>query len=85
MFDDPWIIDFLGVGQFYKNTLPIDEFDDIFKMGADEAAKVLRNIPDGQKQSIAYRARQLISENAIDSMKLIAVLEKELGVDLIEH
>lgn len=85
MFDDPWVIDFLGVGQFYKNTLPIDEFDDVFKMSADEAAKILHNIPEGQKRSVAYRARQLISENAIDSMKLIAVLEKELGVDLIEH
>lgn len=85
MFDDPWVIDFLGVGQFYKHTLPIDRFDDIFQMDADEAAKVLSTIPEGQKRSIAYRARQLISENAIDSMKLIAVLEKELGVDLIEH
>ena len=54
-------------------------------MDAGEAAKVLKKIPDGQKRSIAYRARQLISENAIDSMKLIDVLEKELGVDLIEH
>lgn len=85
MFDDPWVIDFLGVGQFYKNTLPIEEFDSIFEMDAAEAAKVLHGIPDGQKRSIAYRARQLISENAIDSMKLVSVLEKELGVDLIEH
>ena len=85
MFDDPWVIDFLGVGQFYKNTIPIDKFDDIFSMDAKDAAKVLHDIPEGQKRSIAYRARQLISENAIDSMKLIAVLEKELGVDLIEH
>lgn len=85
MFDDPWVIDFLGVGQFYKNTLPIDNFDDVFKMDADEAVKVLRDIPDGQKRSVAYRARQLISENAIDSMNLIKALEKELGIDLIEH
>lgn len=85
MFDDPWVIDFLGVRQYYKNTIPIDEFDSIFDMDASEAAKVLKKIPDGQKRSIAYRARQLISENAIDSMKLIDVLEKELGVDLIEH
>lgn len=85
MFDDPWIIDYLGVGQYYKNTVPIDEFDEIFSMDAKEAAKVLRNVPDGQKRSIAYRARQLISESAIDSLNLISVLEKELGVELIEH
>lgn len=85
MFDDPWIIDFLGVGQFYKNTIPIAEFDNIFEMDAAEAAKVLKKIPEGQKRSIAYRARQLIEENAIDSMKLVSVLEKELGVDLVEH
>lgn len=85
MFDDPWVIDFLGVGQYYKNTIPIDKFDDIFQMDASEAAKVLSKIPEGQKRSVAYRARQLIAENAIDSMKLINALEKELGVDLIEH
>jgi len=84
MFDDPWVIDFLGVGQFYKNTVPINEFDDLFHKDADEVAKILRKMPDGQKRSIAYRAKQLISENAIDSLKLVSVLEKELGVDLVE-
>lgn len=85
MFDDPWIIDFLGVGQFYKNTLPIDDFDSIFEMSAAEAEKVLKKMPEGQKRSVAYRARQLIADGVIDSMKLVSVLEKELGVDLVEH
>ena len=31
MFDEDWIIDYLGMRQYYKDALPIDHFDDIFK------------------------------------------------------
>lgn len=85
MFDDPWVIDFLGVREYYKNTIPIGEFDDICFKDAKELEAILHNMPDGQKRSVAYRARQLISDGAIDSLKAVAVLEKELGVELIEH
>ena len=85
MFDDPWVIEYLGVRQYYKNTVPIDDFDDIFQKDPKELAKLLKNVPDGQKRSIAYRARQLIEEDAIDSLNTVKILEKELGVDLIEH
>ena len=85
MFDDPWVIDFLGVKEYYKNTIPLDEFDDICFKDAKELEAILHDMPDGQKRSVAYRARQLISDGAIDSLKAVAVLEKELGVELIEH
>lgn len=85
MFDEPWIIDYLGVGQFYKNALRIDEFDELFELSPDEIIKRLDGVSDGQKRAIGYRARMLIAEDGIDSNKVIAALEKALGTQLVDR
>lgn len=84
MFDDEWIPEYLGVAQFYKNAVSIDRFDDLFNKSADEVEKAVSDMSNGQKRSVAYRARTLINEGAIDSRKVIAALEKSLGTKLIE-
>lgn len=84
MFDEDWIIDYLGVGQYYKHALRMDEFDTVFKKTPDEIEHIVRDLSKGQKNAIAYRARTLISEGVIDSRKVIAALERALGTSLIE-
>lgn len=84
MFNDEWVIDFLGVRQFYKHAINIDEFDKIFENEPDKLKKILNDLSDGQKQSVAYRARTMIEEGKIDSLKTISVLEDTLGIELIE-
>lgn len=84
MFDEDWIIDFLGVRQYYKNAIPLDKFDEIFKKTPAEIKKSLSAMSSGQKKSIAYRASELITSGDIDSRKTIAALEDALGVELIE-
>lgn len=83
--DDKWVIDYLGVGQYYRFSLGIDGFDDLFSKKPAEIEKILSKLPSGQKKSVAYRAMQLIRDGEIDSLKVIAALEKSLGVELIEH
>lgn len=85
MFDDPWIVDYIGMSNYYKFAISISDFDKLFEKSADEIEKTISKLSDGQKKSIAYRARQLISEGSIDSNKVIAALERSLGVDLIER
>ena len=86
MFDDEfdWVIDYLGVRAFYKHSIGIDNFDDLFTKKPAEIEKIVKDLTDGQKHSVSYRARQLIAEDAIDSRKVIEALEKSLDVDLIE-
>lgn len=86
MFDEEnaWVIDYLGLSQYYKNAITLDEFDDLFAKSADEIAKVVAKLSVGQKKSVAYRARQLVLNGEIDSRKAITTLEKSLGVELIE-
>ena len=72
MFDEPWIV-------------AISDFDKLFEKPIAEIERAVSKLSDGQKKSIAYRAKQLIASGGIDSNKTIATLEKCLGVELVEH
>lgn len=86
MFDDDykWVIDFLGLGKYYKGAVDVDHFDDLFELPADELKARLDVMSNGQKSTVMYRAMQLIQDSKIDSLKTIHVLEDALGVELIE-
>lgn len=85
MFDEDWIVDYLGLRQYYKHSIKIEDFDNIFKLNPSEIKKTISNLSDGQKKSVAYRAKVLIAEGGIDSNKAIAALEDSLGVELVER
>ena len=87
MFNDEysWVIDYLGVGAFYKNALSVDNFDDLFEKKPEEIAAIVKKLSKGQKSMVAYRARQLLSEDKIDSRRVIDALEKALDVELVER
>lgn len=85
MFDEEWIVDYLGMRQYYRFAIPIQDFDKLFEKPVSEIEKVVSNLSDGQRKSVAYRAKQLIADGSIDSNKLIAALEKFLGTELVER
>ena len=85
MFNDSWVVDYLGVRQYYKNAITIDEFDSLFSLPASELKKALLEMTDGQKKSVAYRATELITDKKIDSISTIDTLEEVLNVELIER
>lgn len=85
MIDDPEVIAFLGLERFYKHSLTYDHFDDLFSYAPDDIEKRVALLPAGQKKTVVYRAKQLIGEGKIDSIKVITALEKSLGVELIER
>lgn len=87
LFDDEyqWVIDWLGVRNYYRNALREDEFDEVFVKTPDEIREIVGKLSDGQKASLGYRARQLIADGEIDSNKAIAALEESLGTQLVER
>ena len=85
MIDDPEIIDYLGMSQYYKSALSIDEFDALFTKSAGEVRETVSKLSAGQKKSVAYRARQLIERGEINSNKVISTLEECLGIELVER
>lgn len=85
MFDEDWVIDYLGMRQYYKNSLNIQDFDQLFKKPVGEIEDIISKLSGGQRKSVAYRAKQLIAEEEIDSNRVINTLEKCLGVELVER
>lgn len=85
LFDDPEVIRYLGVERFYASALSFDEFDELFTKTSDEIKVRIAAIPDGQKQSLIYKAKQMIADGEIDSIKMVDALEESLGVELIER
>jgi len=87
MFDeeDAWVLDYLGVSQYYKTALPIEDFDDIFNQTAANFKKQFEALSPGQKRSVGYRASQLVAEGTLDSLSIISAIEEALGIELIEH
>ena len=85
MFDEDWIVDYLGVQRFYRNAVRIEDFDEIFQKDAKTISEIISDMSDGQKKSVAYRARVLIADGAVDSNKAITALEESLGVELVER
>lgn len=85
LFDDPEVIDYLGVSAYYKNALTYDEFDELFDLSIDDMVARIKNLSAGQRKSVVYRAAQMIDSGAIDSRKKIDALEKALGIELVER
>ena len=85
MFDEDWVIDYLGMRQYYKNSLNIQDLDQLFKKPVGEIEDIISKLSEGQRKSVAYRAKQLIAEEEIDSNRVINTLEKCLGVELVER
>lgn len=85
MFDEDWVVDYLGLKHFYRHAVKIEDFDKIFKMAPNEIKKVVAGLSEGQKKSVAYRAKVLITNGEIDSNNAIKALEESLGVELIER
>jgi hypothetical protein len=85
MFDDPEVIDYLGMKQYYKFALTIDQFDELFTKTPAEIKSIVSKLSRGQKNSVAYRAKELIAAGEIDSNKAISALEESLGRTLVER
>lgn len=85
LFDDPEIIEWLGMSQYYKHALNTESFKELFASTPEEIKKTVAKLSDGQKKSAAFRAKQLIQNGEIDSIKVINALEESLCVDLIER
>lgn len=84
LIDDPEVLEYLGVTQYYKYALKFANFDDLFSKTPEEIMDVVPKLSKGQQKSVAYRAKQLIADGEIDSIKVITALEECLSIDLIE-
>ena len=50
----------------------------------EQITDIVSKLSDGQKKSLAYLAKNMMRDGAIDSNKKIAALEDSLGITLVE-
>ena len=79
-----WVIDYLGLNKYYENAIKLNDFDTLFTKPIKEIEKIITGLSTGQKKSVTYKAKQLVINGKIDSLKTIETLEKLLGTELIE-
>ena len=85
LFDDPDIIEYLHMEEFYKNTLSIDGIEDLFVIPIDEAVSKIEKLTDGQKKTVMYTAMEKIDNKQLGDLNRIHAFEKALGVPLMEY
>lgn len=85
MFDEQWVVDYLGMGKYYEYAIRVEDFDEVFEKSPEEIAEIVANMTKGQQKSMAYRARALIASGDIDSNKVITALEESLHTQLVER
>lgn len=85
LIDDPNVLDCLGVSQFYRYASRNFGFEKLFDKTPAEIKADVAEMNSEQKRSVSYRARQLIKEGTLDSIKKITALEEALGVELVER
>lgn len=80
-----WVVDYLGVRQYYKGAIGIDDFDKVFTKSPDEIKEIIGSMSRGQRTTLKHRAVELAKSGQIDSLRTISALEEALGVELIER
>lgn len=85
LIDDPEVLEYLGVAQYYKFALDFKSFDELFEKTPNEIKNIIALLSNGQKKSVAYRAKELIASGVIDSIKVINALEEGLSIELIDR
>lgn len=84
MIEEYGVLTSLGVDNYYKNIPTPDKFDEIFELSTSELQSKVGAMSRGMKNSIALRARELITLGELDSRKTIQTLEAVLGVELTD-
>lgn len=85
IIDDTEVLAYLGVENYYKYALNTETFDELFTASPEKIKETISHLSDGQKKSVIYRAKRMIADKTIDSIKVINALEESLDIELIER
>lgn len=82
VIDDEDVVEYLGLKHLYAKLADVEDLDNFFSKSHTEMESILEKLPNGTKNSIISRARQLVEDGTLFDNRKIKVLEKSLKVDL---
>lgn len=79
--DDPDIIKFLKVEQYYKNVINLDNITAFLDLPNEEIARKLENMSNGFRENIKSKVVDMINNDEIDSIKKVKFLKETFGLN----
>jgi hypothetical protein len=87
--DEPFIlimddeaVSYLGLEKMYKNMIEPDNIDKVFKLNFEDFKEITETAPKGIQILIVNRAKQLIDEGKLDSIKIVNFINEKFDTDL---
>ncbi|MDR2357872.1 MAG: hypothetical protein LBD92_07320 [Oscillospiraceae bacterium] len=76
------VIDALQLTRYCKSLETLENFDDIFSLEPDAMRELIAGMPQPMRENAARRARGLIDEGVLDSVRKIEAIETAVGYSL---
>lgn len=79
---DDEVVDAMGLKDKYKGILQPKELKWFFKLSPEKIKSRLEEAPQGVKELVYRKAREMVKDGSLDSKKRIEAIEKTLNADL---
>lgn len=82
IIEDEDVIEALGLRKYYDNIIDVDNVEDFFHLPPEEIRQKIMKAPNGTKEVIISKAREMIENEALFDLRKINVLNEVLNIDL---
>ena len=80
--DEVEILKYANVYQYFKSIIEIDDVDDLLRLPFDKFCSKFDKLPDSFKKTVAERAKDMIANGELDSIKIKKYIEQQLDIEL---
>lgn len=80
--DEVEILKYANVYQYFKSIIEIDDVDALLRLPFDKFCSKFDKLPDSFKKTVAERAKDMIANGELDSIKIKKYIEQQLDVEL---
>lgn len=86
MFDEPWIVDYIGMSQYYKFAIAISDFDKLFEKPIAEIERAVSKLSDGSEKIHRISCEAVDCQWAASTqIRPLLLWRNCIGVELVEH
>jgi hypothetical protein len=81
IIEDEDVVDYLGLRKVYNDFLKIEDVEAFLQSGAANISSTIQTLPNGAKEILKDKVKDMILDGTLDSNRTIKLLEQELQAD----